>query len=1401
VAVCLGIDVGGTFTDAVLTDGAVVWRAKSPTVPEDVGQSVLDACALVAARAGVSLTELLPRVERFGLGTTAVTNVIASRAGVAVGLITTAGFEDALPLAKGRRVTDGVWSLYPEPVVPRERIAGVHERVDRDGAVLVPLDPDEAVAAARSLVEAGAVSLAVSLLWSFRNPGHEEQATAAIRQALPGVPVVSGADLQPTIREFERTAYAVLNAYSMAAVAGIDRLTGRLAELGLAAPVLLVHSGGGTMTTHEARQAPILLAASGPAAGVAASAAIAQAGRAPDVVTCDMGGTSFDVSVVTGGRIPRRTRSEVAGLLTSLSMVDIESIGAGGGSLAWVDARGMLRVGPQSAGAVPGPACYGRGGTEPTVTDALVVLGYVDPDRFLGGEMALDAEAARAACARLGRQLSLDATECAWGIRRIALDGMITAVRSLLDVRGLAAASHGIVSFGGCGGLFTSDIAASLGMGRVLVPELSSVLSAFGAATADIRRERVRSLAAVLPGDVSALAKVADELRHGVEADLAADGIDPAGAQVHFEADLRFKRQVWELNIALDADRLDEASVTALIEEFRSEYVRRYGAGSMMLGAPVELVTLRAVGVVPTVKPPVTSGRLRPVRAGTAAPVAGERRVRVGRGSRGWVRVPVHDGTVLRPGHVLSGPALVDERDTTVWIPAGASASVARSGTLAVEVEPAAAGADGRSGRRPTGSAADPIALELLRSQLQAVVEEAAGAIERTAISPVVTESKDYSATLLDAQGNLVAGGGVITYHWVAATRAVRATLARYGDSIAPGDVFLANDPYDGGGLHPNDVFVQRPIFIDGDLVAWAALSAHLIDMGGMVMGSFAPAATECYQEALRIPPVRILRQGTEVSEVWDIFRTNVRLDVLVEMDLRGLVAGGNVAHDKVVDLVGRRGVADMRAGMTALQALSEVELRRRIATLEDGTYRATGWVEWDEELHQIPCTLTVDGDRLDFDFTGAAPQTPHFFNSKPYIVKSGFMMQAAVLLAPDLPYTEGLLTPIDLHCPEGSIVNSVPPAPINAGHIHVAFTATEVMLQCLRLAIWASPGWDRECPVTGLASHSAIALNTWSGMGLDGVPDTWLLMDGSMVGGGAGDDRDGLDMGGSLVGTAQPAQVPDVEILESWYPMLIGQRTVQHGAIGAGRARAGGGNHMTFTPHGTPRLIGQMLAMRAYVPLEGAAGGRPGAVTRMAICRADGSRQPVSTAAAGVVLEAGESFEILCASGGGVGDPVLRPPDAVARDVASGRISAEEAAEVYGVVVGPPGRSPGEVDRSATGRRRRAILRRRLRQAGPAARPLADDGRPAPSDPAGPLYPGVVEVGGRAYAEASGAPLADAPDHFTDGCPVLESAPGPGPGIVTRTYLDPRTGHALMVEVVPAGTPRAFDVLPARWR
>jgi len=297
-------------------------------------------------------------------------------------------------------------------------------------------------------------------------------------------------------------------------------------------------------------------------------------------------------------------------------------------------------------------------------------------------------------------------------------------------------------------------------------------------------------------------------------------------------------------------------------------------------------------------------------------------------------------------------------------------------------------------------------------------------------------------------------------------------------------------------------------------------------------------------------------------------------------------------------------------------------------------------------------------------------------------------------------------------------------------------------------------------------------------------------------VGGGAGDDRDGLDMGGSPVGFPQPAQVPDIEVLESWYPVLFERRSVRPGPHGAGMARAGGGNDVSFRPHGTDRLVGQMLAMRAYLPLEGAAGGMPGARTELWIRHGDGQRERVSTAAAGVVIEAGETFEIRCASGGGIGDPLDRIPRQVADDVAHGRLTVAEASESYGVVLD----ETGEVVADATTERRTARRKDRLRRAVPPTRPFAGPVT-ATDGPALPLYPGVVHRGGVAFASASGEPLAAAPAHWTDGCPVLESPPGAGPGIVTRSYLDPKSGSLLMVEAVPQGASRAFEVRPDHWQ
>jgi N-methylhydantoinase A len=683
---CIGVDVGGTFTDGVLASGPATFRAKAPTTPDDVGRGVLYVCNMLASQVGLPLSELLARVARFGLGTTAVTNLLATGAGRAVGLITTKGFEDSIPIARGRLRNDADgWLRAPPTATSRHLIIGVAERIDRDGIVLQPLRDEEVVAAGRTLVEErGAEVLVVSFLWAFRHTLHEERATLLLRDTMPDVPVMSAAELNPVRREYERTTFALLNARVSGALGGVDGLAGTLREMGLRVPMLLVHSAGGTMSVDEARRVPLGLAASGPAAGVAASVALCKEIGLTDAVTCDMGGTSYDVAVVSGGIAARRTRGDVAGIFTTLAQVDVESIGAGGGSVGWVDARGMLRVGPHSAGAVPGPVCYARGGTEPTVTDALLVLGYLNPQRFLGGTMHLDVDAAEAACGAVGERIGLDALETAWGIRRLALAEMARAVRSRLSKSGLDPRDFTLISYGGCGALFTPEIASAMGAPAVLVPELASVLSAFGAATADVRRERARALELAYPvaADVleSFVTKVATELREQVDGDLENDGILPGDRTVSYEVDMRFERQVSELPTTTNGETFDAATVEAVVEDFRREYSRRYGTGSMSLGAGIELVTLRAIGIGRTVRgasPLHQRGETsRDAEAGRT------RRVRVGRDRDGWFDIPVHDVAELATGQSLLGPTLVDGVDTTIWLPLGMSATLDAHGTL-----------------------------------------------------------------------------------------------------------------------------------------------------------------------------------------------------------------------------------------------------------------------------------------------------------------------------------------------------------------------------------------------------------------------------------------------------------------------------------------------------------------------------------------------------------------------------------------------------------------------------------------------------------------------------------------------------------------------------------------------
>jgi N-methylhydantoinase B len=687
----------------------------------------------------------------------------------------------------------------------------------------------------------------------------------------------------------------------------------------------------------------------------------------------------------------------------------------------------------------------------------------------------------------------------------------------------------------------------------------------------------------------------------------------------------------------------------------------------------------------------------------------------------------------------------------------------------------------------------DPIDLEVLRSRLEAVGDQACRTIEQTAVSPAITESKDYSVTLLDAGGGLIIGSGPVIYHYGAAAHAVRSTIARYGAAIRPGDVFLANDPHNGGGLHPQDVMLQQPIYVGDRRVAWVAASAHLMDMGGMVIGSFAPDATECYQEAFRIPSVRLFRGGEEVSEVWDLLRTNIRMSELVEMDLRGLVAGAHHASERIGQVVEQTGLDEFTASLAAIRDLSEMQMRRRISAIADGTYRATSWTEYHREFYKIPCTLTVTGDRMTFDFEGASPQCKRFFNSKPHIIIAELVVMLANRIASDLPFNDGLFAPITIRCPEGSIVNAKPPAPIGAAHMHVALNAACVAMQALTLATGASPSAEQHRRLGGASWGSAIATQLWSWIDATGKQDAFLTMDGLWAGGSAGSLRDGNDLGRDLVGPPVEGSFPDIEVLESWFPLLFLERRSRGGADGAGEFRAGGGNQFSFRPHGVAEISGTIFGMRRWLPLQGLAGGRPGACNELIVHGADGSSRTLELAASGAVVREGDWFEMRMASGGGYGDPLDREAAAVERDVAHARFDREVARRAYGVVVG---------DRVATAALRDQMRRDRLTRAEPARKPLCAEDVEIIVGETQPIYPGVIQRGAIAVAEASGAPLARAPDHWTDGCPMLIERRGDtnGPDIFYRTWLDPKTGRSLHVEAVVGDAGRSFEVAPTRW-
>jgi len=689
----VGVDIGGTFTDIVFlaADGRLHTKKISSSV-QNYARAIADGLAQVFEETGLSGAD----VEEIRHGTTVASNAILEHKGAKTGLITTKGFRDVLEIRNLRmpRLYDIAWEK-PPTLVERYLRRVVDERVTIDGEVDRALDPADAERAVDELLAEGVEAIAVCLLNSFANPAHELMLKQVIANRAPGLPHCISFEVLPEIKEYERTSTTVINAYVLPVVERyLRQLRQDLDRVEIGSPLLLMQSNGGLTTDEVASRFPVNIIESGPAGGVVGAQALARRIGLDNVITLDMGGTTAKASLIEGGEVTRSQEYQVgggimmgsrlltgAGYLLKVPAIDLAEVGAGGGSIVWIDAGGSMQVGPESAGAEPGPVAYDQGGERPTVTDANVVLGYINPKHLVGGALSLNAEkAARVFEASVAKPLGLELAHAAYGAHQIAGSNMIRAIKAVSSERGRDPRAYSLFAFGGNGPVFAAAMAEALGMRRIIVPPTPGLFSSFGLLYADVEHHYSRTFRRLLrEADPDEVNRVWDEIADEARRQLGLDGFSAAQMRVRRAASMHYKGQIYELNVAVPDGRLDRAALLALEDAFGAEHEQTYGhrAGPE---EPVELVNIQVVGQGIPERPRVPDAIQadRPV-----VPAEGSRKAYFGPAA-GWLETPVISRADL--AQPRQGPLIVEEYDATCIVPPGANAQLDDYGNIIIEL-------------------------------------------------------------------------------------------------------------------------------------------------------------------------------------------------------------------------------------------------------------------------------------------------------------------------------------------------------------------------------------------------------------------------------------------------------------------------------------------------------------------------------------------------------------------------------------------------------------------------------------------------------------------------------------------------------------------------------------------
>lgn len=1257
----IGVDVGGTFTDLLFVDqeSGEVRVEKVASTPDDPSDAVIEGLQelCVAAAAG------LDQIDGLVHGTTVATNIALTGAGATVGLITTEGFRDLLHIARHKKPFN--FSLQQDlpwqarPLVKRRHRLTVRERIGADGEILVPLDEEEVRERVLQLKEAGVTAIAICLLHSYLNPEHERRIADIVRDVFPEAYVSASHEVVPLYREFERFSTTALNAFVGPKVSNyLRRLDRTLKDQGLRTGMNLLQSSGGMGTVEAVSERPVNLLMSGPVGGVLGGIWAARMSGFESVVTLDIGGTSADIGVAAGGELRMRhlLDTRLGDHQAMIPMVDIDTIGAGGGSLAYVDEGGAFRVGPESAGADPGPAAYGRGGLEPTSTDAQVVLGRLRPDRGLvGGEMELDEAAARNAFESLAGDLELSVPEAALGALQVQKFGMTQAIELSSVRRGYDPSDFTFVAAGGAGPLFACDIALELEIPRVLIPPHPGIIAAAGLLTTDLRHEVAATERHALDEiDVERLRERFDELTEEAVRRLDADEVAQEDRLLLRMVDCRYAGQGYEVRFAAPGGEIDSDWVNAAKVAFHAAHETEYGH---RFDAPIDLINIRVIGIgsMEDLKWP----ELEAGNGSLDAAMITERDVTFEVKGEAVVRkTAFYDRSLLRSGDVFTGPAVIEQYDTTTVVPPGLIIEVDEVGNLIIDCTAKEA--------EPSGEElAEPIMMRVMGGALSSIAKEMAGVLYRMAYSPLIRESEDLGAGLFDRHGNNLAESDSTPMFMGAMPKIVKGIISILGDDIDEGDVIMHNDPYL-GATHSPDVAMVVPIFHDGELIAFAGASAHLLDIGGAYPG-IAIDHVDNWAEGSIFRALKIARKGVWQTDLWEHILSNTRTPTENRGDMQAMVAACRLAQNRVGELIDRYGPNTVLEAGDYWIDYSERILRREIAKVPDGVYEAdTGWLD-DDGVHRnvqlpIKVKVIVEGDDVTIDLTGSSEQVETGFNcpfegttvsALTFAIRMIFLDEVA--FPTYVPQNEGLLKPVHVVAPEGTIFNPKFPRACFARFCQ-AQRAVDLVIRALAPIL----------PKQVTAGNAAyLGLFSYSGFNQD-EEEYWVYLEVNEGSYGGRPAADGMDSVDCLLGNTRNTPIEELE----WrYPIRTERYELREDGAAAGKWRGGIG--IVRVNRFLTETIVSAEGERHEGDLPwGAFGGHEGDLASLTHNEGRDDQSSWPSKLNGAKVAADDTLTVRAPNSGGYGNPLDRDPQLVLEDLLDGFILEEKVDSDYGVVL-----------------------------------------------------------------------------------------------------------------------------------